>query len=147
MEFYGLLQAPELTCTSDQESTMDATTVTAKATARRKVTRLPGRRQRGAEIEQLAAQAATAARMLKLLGNEYRLLILCCLIAHGETKVGDLIEMIKLSQSALSQHLARLRADGLVTYRRESQTLYYRVGDPRAARILKLLKNIYCDEL
>ena len=137
----------ELTRVSDQGSIMDATTRTTKTAARRKVARRPGHRQRGAEIEQLIAQAASAARMLKLLGNEYRLLVLCCLVAQGETKVGDLIEMIGLSQSALSQHLGRLRADGLVTYRRESQTLYYRVSDPRAARILKLLKNIYCDEL
>jgi len=49
-----------------------------------------------------------------------------------------------LSQSALSQHLALLRKDGLITFRRESQTLHYRISDPRAARILKLLKNIYC---
>ena len=95
----------------------------------------------------LAAQAASAARMLKLLGNENRLLILCWLASHGEMKVGDIVEAVGLSQSALSQHLALLRADGLVTFRRESQTLYYRVGDPRAARILKLLKEIYCGDL
>ncbi len=95
----------------------------------------------------LATQAASAARMLKLLGNENRLLILCWLAAHGEMKVGDIVEAVGLSQSALSQHLALLRADGLVTFRRESQTLYYRVGDPRAARILKLLKEIYCGDL
>ena len=98
-----------------------------------------------AELEVLAEQAAAAARMLKLLGNEYRLLILCFLAAHGEMKVGDLVDAVGLSQSALSQHLALLREDGLVAYRRESQTLYYRVADPRAARILKLLKDIYCD--
>ncbi len=95
----------------------------------------------------LATQAASAARMLKLLGNENRLLILCWLASHGEMKVGDIVEAVGLSQSALSQHLALLRADGLVTFRRESQTLYYRVGDPRAARILKLLKEIYCGDL
>lgn len=107
--------------------------------------RLPARG--GSELERLAAQAATAARMLKLLGNEYRLLILCSLIAHGELKVGELVEAVGLSQSALSQHLALLRTDGLVTFRRESQTLYYRVSDPRAARILTLLKDIYCGAL
>lgn len=95
----------------------------------------------------LATQAATAGRMLKLLGNENRLLILCALIAHGEMKVGDLVKAVGLSQSALSQHLALLRADGLVAFRREAQTLYYRVSDPRAARILKLLKDIYCGDL
>ncbi|MFY9760623.1 MAG: metalloregulator ArsR/SmtB family transcription factor [Xanthobacteraceae bacterium] len=95
----------------------------------------------------LAAQAASAARMLKLLGNENRLLILCSLAVQGEMKVGDIVEAVGLSQSALSQHLALLRADGLVAFRRESQTLYYRVSDPRAARILKLLKDIYCGDL
>jgi ArsR family transcriptional regulator, virulence genes transcriptional regulator len=105
------------------------------------------RRRGGSELEMLAAQAATAARMLKLLGNENRLLILCSLAVHGEMKVGDIVDAVGLSQSALSQHLALLRADGLVAFRRESQTLYYRVSDPRAARILKLLKDIYCGDL
>ncbi|MGC2125213.1 MAG: metalloregulator ArsR/SmtB family transcription factor [Xanthobacteraceae bacterium] len=95
----------------------------------------------------LAAQAATAARMLKLLGNENRLLVLCALVVRGEMKVGDLVKEVGLSQSALSQHLALLRADGLIAFRREAQTLYYRVSDPRAARILKLLKDIYCGDL
>ncbi len=95
----------------------------------------------------MLAQAATAARMLKLLGNENRLLILCSLAARGEMKVGDIVEAVGLSQSALSQHLALLRADGLVAFRRESQTLYYRISDPRAARLLKLLKDMYCGDL
>lgn len=100
-----------------------------------------------AELKVLTEQAAAAARMLKLLGNEYRLLILCFLIAQGEMKVGDLVDAVGLSQSALSQHLALLREDGLVAYRRESQTLHYRISDPRAARILKLLKDLYCADL
>ena len=109
--------------------------------------RPPRRAPAGADIEALAAQAAAAARMLKLLGNESRLLILCSLAARGEMKVGELVDTVRLSQSALSQHLALLREDGLVAFRRESQTLYYRVSDPRAARILKLLKDIYCGDL
>jgi len=100
-----------------------------------------------AELQELTEQAAAAARMLKLLGNEYRLLILCFLIAHGEMKVGELVEAVGLSQSALSQHLALLRDDGLIAFRREAQTLYYSVADPRAARILKLLKDVYCGGL
>ena len=64
-----------------------------------------------AEIEALTEQAAAAARMLKLLGNEHRLLILCFLITQGEMKVGDLVEAVNLSQSALSQHLALLREE------------------------------------
>jgi ArsR family transcriptional regulator, virulence genes transcriptional regulator len=100
-----------------------------------------------ADLEALTEQAAAAARMLKLLGNEYRLLILCFLAAQGEMKVGDLVEAVGLSQSALSQHLALLREDGLVAFRRQAQTLHYRVADPRAARILKLLKELYCGDL
>ena len=69
-------------------------------------------------LKMLAKQAGVAARLLKLLGNEKRLLILCFLAARGEMTVGELVEVAKLSQSALSQHLARLRADGLVTFRR-----------------------------
>ena len=82
----------------------------------------------------LATQAASAARMLKLLGNENRLLILCWLAAHGEMKVGDIVEAVGLSQSALSQHLALLRADGLVTFRREfADVVLSRRRSPRGA--------------
>lgn len=101
----------------------------------------------GADLEALASQAAAAARMLKLLGNEGRLLMLCLLASRGEMTAGELVSTVGLSQSALSQHLARLREDGLVTFRRESQTLHYRISDPRAARILELLKDIYCGDL
>jgi DNA-binding transcriptional ArsR family regulator len=122
---------------------MDATTRLPKPGVRRRSVKAA---RGGSEIELLAAQAATAARMLKLLGNESRLLILCLLAAHGEMKVGDLVDQVGLSQSALSQHLSLLREDGLVAFRRASQTLFYRVSDPRAARILKLLKDIYCGD-
>ncbi len=118
-----------------------------KAPSGRRTAKGATRSRGGSALDMLAAQAATAARMLKLLGNENRLLILCSLIGQGEMKVGDLVKTVGLSQSALSQHLALLRADGLITFRRKSQTLYYRVGDPRAARILKLLKDIYCGDL
>ena len=98
-------------------------------------------------LAELTRQAAAAAHMLKLLGNEHRLLILCFLLARGEMKVGELVDAVGLSQSALSQHLAMLRTDGLVAFRRESQMLHYRVSDPRAARILELLKDIYCGDV
>jgi DNA-binding transcriptional ArsR family regulator len=125
---------------------MDAPTRTAKSTTRRRPAKAAAR-ARGTELDQLAEQAASAARMLKLLGNEYRLLVLCALAARGEMKVGDIVEMVGLSQSALSQHLSLLREDGLVAFRRDAQTLYYRISDPRAGRILKLLKDIYCGDL
>jgi DNA-binding transcriptional ArsR family regulator len=117
-------------------------------TKSRRAKTTPDRRAKlRSEIEALTEQAAAAARMLKLLGNERRLLILCFLITQGEMKVGDLVEAVNLSQSALSQHLALLREEGLVAFRRESQTLHYRVSDPRAARILKLLKDLYCGDV
>ena len=98
-------------------------------------------------LKKLVKQAGEAARHLKLLANEKRLLVLCFLATRGEMTVGELVSAVELSQSALSQHLALLREDSLVSFRRESQTLYYRVCDDRAARILKLLKEIYCGDL
>ena len=56
-------------------------------------------------------------------------------------------ERMSLSQSALSQHLARLREDGIVSFRREAQTLFYHIADDRAARLLELLHDLYCPEL
>ena len=100
-----------------------------------------------AALKMLAKQAGEAAQLLKLLGNEKRLLLLCFLAARGEMTVGELIEVAELSQSALSQHLARLRADGLVTFRRTSQTLHYSVADKKALRVLQVLKEIYCGNL
>ncbi|EKT4439842.1 MULTISPECIES: ArsR/SmtB family transcription factor [Pseudomonadota] len=88
--------------------------------------------------------AANAAAMLRAVGNEHRLLILCLLIEHGEMTVGALLEDVALSQSALSQHLARMREDGLVAYRRESQTLHYRIENPDVAKLIATLKTLFC---
>lgn len=96
------------------------------------------------DLERLQQSAGEAAAMLKLLANENRLLILCQLTAAEEMTVGQLTEAVGLSQSALSQHLARLRADHLLATRREAQTVYYRIADHRVGRILNLLKTIYC---
>jgi len=92
----------------------------------------------------LEENAGEAAQFLKLLANEHRLLILCHLASNNEMSVNWLADALDLSQSALSQHLARLREDNLVVFRREAQTLHYRVADPRAIRILKTLKQIFC---
>ena len=100
-----------------------------------------------AALKKLAKQAGEAAQLLKMLANEKRLLILCFLAVRGEMTVGELVGVVKLSQSALSQHLAKLRADGLVEFRRTSQTLHYRVADQRALRVLQVLKEIYCGDL
>lgn len=98
-------------------------------------------------LEDLEQRAGEAAQLLRLLANEKRLLILCHLIARGEMSVGALVEAVGLSQSALSQHLAKLRDDGLVAFRRQSQTIFYRVADPKAARVIELLKDLFCPDL
>ncbi|HEU0310804.1 MAG TPA: metalloregulator ArsR/SmtB family transcription factor [Sphingomicrobium sp.] len=99
------------------------------------------------QIEQLAQQSAQAASLLRALANEQRLLILCHLSAAGELSVSALGKRMELSQSALSQHLARLREDGVVAFRREAQTLFYHIADEKAARLLGLLHDLYCPEL
>jgi len=83
-----------------------------------------------------------ASRLLKLMGNERRLAVLSSL-AEGEMSVGQLGARIGLSQSALSQHLAKLRRDGLVRTRRDRQTIYYRLAGTEAASILTVLGQIY----
>jgi ArsR family transcriptional regulator, virulence genes transcriptional regulator len=95
-------------------------------------------------IADLELKAAEAAQLLKLLANENRLLILCRLVLAREMSVNDLAAAVGLSQSALSQHLAKMREEGLVDTRREAQTVFYRIANPNAARLLALLKNIYC---
>lgn len=87
--------------------------------------------------------AADAAGLMKALGNESRLMVLC-LLAEGERSVSELNEIIPLSQSALSQQLARLRQQGLVRTRRESQTIYYSLAEGPADRVIHLLHDIFC---
>ncbi len=95
------------------------------------------------DAKQLTAKAAEAARLLTALGNERRLAILCEL-AKGERSVGGLIEAVGLRQSALSQHLAKLRAAGIVATRRNAQTIYYRLARDAAGSIMAALAEIYC---
>lgn len=92
---------------------------------------------------QFAAKAGEAAALLKALSHEARLMVLCQL-SDGEMSAGALQQESELSQSALSQHLAKLREEGLVATRREAQTIYYRLSDPKAARIIQTLADIYC---
>ena len=91
----------------------------------------------------MQAYASDAAGLMKALGNESRLMILCVL-AEGERSVSDLNTIVPLSQSALSQQLARLRQQGLVKTRRESQTIFYSLEDGPADRVITLLHEIYC---
>ncbi len=95
------------------------------------------------DMEQMRDSAGAAARLLKALANEHRLLVLCHLL-EGERSVGQLNAELDLSQSALSQHLAVLREDGLVATRRESQTIYYRVASDAVSTVLTALHGIYC---
>lgn len=94
------------------------------------------------DAQDLAASVNAAARLLKLLASEQRLLILCRLI-DGEASVGDLADHVGLAQSATSQHLAKMRAEGLVATRREGQTIFYRLADPAAVRVLQTLCEVY----
>ncbi|WP_246119355.1 ArsR/SmtB family transcription factor [Aliikangiella coralliicola] len=87
--------------------------------------------------------AGAATRQLKALANVNRLMILC-ILSEGELSVSQLNEMIDLSQSALSQHLAKLRSDQLVHTRRESQTIYYSLKEGVAKNIISTLHEYYC---
>jgi DNA-binding transcriptional ArsR family regulator len=93
--------------------------------------------------ERVQEYAGEAAQLLKALGNEQRLLILCNLL-DGPLSVGELNQRIELSQSALSQHLALLRELGLVETRREAQTIFYSLPDGPVVRVMALLQDIYC---
>jgi len=96
------------------------------------------------ELEQLRASAADAAALMRALGHDGRLLVLCTLVAKRECSAGELAQQVGLSPSALSQHLAKLRDDGLVDSRREAQSVLYRIIEPRVARVVALLKDLYC---
>ena len=94
-------------------------------------------------LNEMQVHAQDAAALLKALANENRLMIMCTLIV-GELSVGELNEKVPLSQSALSQHLASLREAGLVSTRKESQTVYYRLEGTEAAKVIAVLQSIYC---
>lgn len=90
----------------------------------------------------LLLTAGRASRLLKAMGNERRLLILCHL-SEGEHSVGELCRLVGLSQSALSQHLAKLRRDNLVTTRRSAQTVFYSLASPEVRPILQALSDLF----
>ncbi|OSQ48002.1 ArsR/SmtB family transcription factor [Thalassospira alkalitolerans] len=91
----------------------------------------------------LHENAREAAEFLKTLGNEWRLMILCSL-GLAEKSVSTLEGELGIKQSALSQHLARLRRDGLVKTRRESQTIYYSLADPEIMKVIAVLQEVFC---
>lgn len=94
-------------------------------------------------IAQFEANAGKASALLRALGNERRLMILCQL-KDGERSVGQLTPLVGVSQSALSQHLALLREEGVLATRRQAQTIWYRIADPAALKLVLTLAEIYC---
>jgi ArsR family transcriptional regulator len=93
------------------------------------------------DLHRLRAEPKAAAELLRVLANEHRLGVLCAL-RGGELSVGALLDLLGPSQSALSQHLARLREDGLVATRREGQTIYYRIADPDVMGLIQALAGV-----
>lgn len=98
-------------------------------------------------VSEFSRQVGEAAGLLKALASECRLLILCHLLEARELSVGQIVDRVGLSQSALSQHLAKLREEGLVSVRKEAQMVFYRVCDPRTGELLSLLHDLFCPEL
>ena len=96
-------------------------------------------------LSELSSRAAEAESFLKALSNRHRLMILCEL-HKGERSVGVIQEAIGLSQSALSQHLGRLREDKLVKTRRDAQTIYYSLASKEAEQVIALLYELFCGE-
>jgi len=96
-------------------------------------------------LEVMKKNSLKAEKMLKLLANSKRLLILCNLL-RNECSVNELSELVGLSQSALSQHLAKMRQEGLVVTNKQGTTSYYRINKPEVEAILSTLYLIYCKE-
>jgi len=94
-------------------------------------------------IEDMEAAADEASRLLRALANPSRLMVLCHL-SQGELSVSAMQELVGLGQSALSQHLARMREEGLVATRREGQTIYYSLASDEVRRLIATLYDIYC---
>ena len=95
------------------------------------------------DFDAVLRHAEEAAVMLRALSHSGRLKVLCELVG-GERSAGELVRASGLSQSALSQHLAKLREEGLVETRRDGQTIFYRLCDPKIARVLDVLHDLYC---
>ena len=94
-------------------------------------------------MQELAANSLEAEELLKALANSHRLMILCEL-EGGERSVSALEQVVPLTQSALSQHLAKLREGGIVATRREAQTIYYSLSDARVSRLIEVLHELFC---
>ena len=97
------------------------------------------------DLERLEARAGNVARRLAVLANAKRLLVLCHLM-KGEASVGEIQTALNITQSALSQHLARLREAGMVTTRREAQTIHYRIEDEQTLAMMGALYDTFCND-
>lgn len=95
------------------------------------------------ELEEMEAAADRASKLMKTLGHRDRLMILCQL-AEEEKSVGEMADLLGIRQSPLSQHLARMRSEGLVKTRRESQTIYYSLANNDVTKVIEVLYDIYC---
>ena len=95
------------------------------------------------DARRMAAAAQKASELMKTLGHKDRLMVLCHLTS-GEKSVGELARLLDIPQSPLSQHLARMRKENLVSTRRDAQTIYYRIASPEAAAIIETMHGLYC---
>jgi ArsR family transcriptional regulator, virulence genes transcriptional regulator len=95
------------------------------------------------QIDDMLAAADQASSLLKALSNRHRLIIVCQL-TENERSVGELAELLNIRDSTVSQHLALLRKDGLVTARRDGQTIWYSIGSLQAREIVRTLYRVYC---
>ena len=96
------------------------------------------------DLKAMRKHAGSAAAMMAALSHEARLRVLCDLVG-GERSAGELVKRSGLSQSALSQHLSKLRDEGLVSTRRDGVSIFYSIANPDAARIMDVLYEIYCE--
>jgi DNA-binding transcriptional ArsR family regulator len=97
------------------------------------------------DASKMARAAQKASDLMKTLGHKDRLMVLCHL-ASGEKSVGELANLLDIPQSPLSQHLARMRKESLVSTRREAQTIFYSISSGKAGRMVELMHELYCSE-
>jgi len=97
------------------------------------------------KMRDLEVSAERVSGILKAIGNDKRILLLCKIVEYGEVAAGSLVGIAGLSQSAMSQHLAKLRDEGIITFRRDGQTLWYRLADPKIKELIITLHRLYCN--
>jgi ArsR family transcriptional regulator len=103
-----------------------------------------GMAQASMDLVEFEKKANEVADILRALANERRLMILCQLVEYGEATVGSLVDTVGISQSALSQHLGKMRDEGIVAFRRDAQTIWYRIADGRIEELFATLHRLFC---